>query len=184
MLKIVGGALKGRRLKTYKGNVIRPTSEKIREAIFDILTSFFPEGAVLDLFAGTGSMGIEALSRGMRKAVFVEDNPRIISLLRKNISACQIEDRVELITLSVTKGLKLLQSRDDKFRIIFLDPPYEGNWVGRTLLNISDAHIVTNDGIVIAEHSSKEMVKSSYGNLVLDDRRKYGQTEVSFFICS
>lgn len=180
-MRVIGGKIKGRRLETYWGRFLRPTSGKIREAIFNIITPLLNEGSVLDLFAGTGSFGIEALSRGMDRAVFIEDNPRILSLLKKNISNCQLENQTEVIGLRVARGLKILKFREEKFKLIFLDPPYQGNLAGTTLLEISEAKVLTKDGLVIVEHSAKGNLDSIYGDLRLDDQRKYGQALVSFF---
>jgi len=178
---VFGGTLQGRRLQTCRVASLRPTSEKIREAIFNILAPSLAEGPVLDLFAGIGSLGIEALSRGMERAVFVERNAAIISFLKKNISHCHLEEKSEVIGFPVSKGLKILKSRNEKFALIFLDPPYEEKLAGKTLLEISEAQLVTQDGLVVVEHSSKEILEESYGSLKMDDQRTYGQTLVSFF---
>ena len=180
-MRIIGGKLKGRRLKTCRGNFLRPTSEKVREAIFDIIAPFLTDGLVLDLFAGTGGLGIEALSRGMGRAVFIDNNPRIISVLKENIINCQLESQTEVMILPVTTGLKILRSRKETFKLIFLDPPYGGNLAGRTILKIGESNVLTKDGLVIVEHSSKENIKPFYGNLRLDDQRQYGRTIISFF---
>lgn len=180
-MRVFGGTLQGRRLQTCRVASLRPTSEKIREAIFNILAPLLTEGPVLDLFAGTGSLGIEALSRGMERTVFVESNGTIISFLKKNISHCHLEEKSEVIGFPVNKGLKILKARNEKFALIFLDPPYEEKLAGKTLLEISEAKLVTKDGLVIAEHSSKEILEESYGSLKMDDQRRYGQTLVSFF---
>lgn len=180
-MRVIGGKLKGKQIRTCRGLFLRPTSGKLREAIFNIITPFLTNGSVLDLFAGTGSLGIEALSRGMDRTVFVEKTPRVISVLRKNIIACQVQNRTEVLGCSVSKGLKILQSRKKRFKITFLDPPYQGNLAGRTLLEISEANLLKKDGLIIVEHSSGEHVNSAYGKLKLDDRRHYGQTLLSFF---
>jgi 16S rRNA (guanine966-N2)-methyltransferase len=181
LLRIAGGELKGRKLSTVKGSLVRPTSEKVREAIFDIMRPVVTDEAFLDLFAGTGGMGIEALSQGVMRAVFIEKNARVISVLRENINNLHLEDRAQIIPLSVTRGLRLLKMRGEQFRLIFLDPPYHSNLVEKALLELSEAKVVAENGIVIAEHPSNEIVKASYEDLVLDDRRQYGQTLISFF---
>ena len=180
-MRVFGGTLRGRRLQTCRVASLRPTSEKIREAIFNILDPLLAEGSVLDLFAGTGSLGIEALSRGMERAVFVEQNAVVVSFLKKNISYCHVEDKSEIIRLPVSKGIKILKSRNEKFALIFLDPPYQEKLAGKTLWEISEAQLITQDGLVIAEHSSKEILEESYGRLKMNDQRTYGQTLVSFF---
>jgi len=161
--------------------VVRPTSEKVREAIFDILRPVFPEWCFLDLFAGTGGMGIEALSRGMVRAVFVENDPHVVTVLKKNVSACKLEGRAEVISLPVQRALKRLKSRYEKFAVIFLDPPYQRNLVESTMQELSESRVLALGGVIIAEHASRESIKPVYGNLALDDRRQYGQTVISFF---
>ena len=180
-MRVISGELKGRRLQTCREKFLRPTSEKVREAVFNILSPFLTGGLVLDLFAGTGSLGVEALSRGMDRTIFVENNPRVVAILKKNISNCGIENRAEVISLSTSRALKILKAHDERFKLIFLDPPYQENLAGKTLLEIGAAKVLTVDGIVTVEHSSKEVLESVYGNLRRDDQRKYGQTLVSFF---
>ncbi|MCD6353787.1 MAG: 16S rRNA (guanine(966)-N(2))-methyltransferase RsmD [Proteobacteria bacterium] len=180
-MRIIGGKLKGRRLQACKGRFVRPTSDKIREAIFDIIAPFLSGGVVLDLFAGTGGVGIEALSRGMERTVFVEKDSRVIPILKKNIIGCQLEDRVEVISRSVSAGIKIISLRNEKFKLIFLDPPYQENLVERTLEEIWEANLLSKGGIVIAEHSTREMVGKYYGKLAGYDCRRYGNTLLSFF---
>ena len=180
-MRIIGGKLKGKQIKTCRGLFLRPTSGKLRETIFNILAPFLTGGAVLDLFAGTGSLGIEALSRGMDRTVFVEKNPRVITVLQRNIIASDLESQTEVMVCPVSKGLSVLRLRKDKFKAIFLDPPYQGNLVGKTLHGISGANLLEKDGLVVVEHSSREAIEAAYGALKLDDRRHYGQTVISFF---
>ncbi|HPD60856.1 MAG TPA: 16S rRNA (guanine(966)-N(2))-methyltransferase RsmD [Thermodesulfobacteriota bacterium] len=180
-MRVFGGILRGRRLQTCRVASLRPTSEKIREAIFNILDPLLTEGSVLDLFAGTGSLGIEALSRGMDRVVFVEQNATVVSFLKKNIRHCHVEDKSEIIRLPVSKGIKVLKLRNEKFALIFLDPPYQEKLAGKTLWEINEAQLITQDGLIIAEHSSQEILEESYGRLQMNDQRTYGQTLVSFF---
>jgi len=181
-VRIFGGRLKGKQIRTCRGLFLRPTSGKLRETIFNILAPCLTGGAVLDLFAGTGSLGIEALSRGMDRTVFVEKNPRVIMLLRRNIVACALEGQTEILGFTVSKALRILRQRKDKFKTIFLDPPYQANLVGKTLAELSGANLLEHDGLVVAEHSSRETIEICYGALRLDDRRQYGQTVISFFV--
>ena len=103
-MRIIGGTLKGRRLSTTKGDVARPTTDKVREALFSILSPCLTGGAVLDLYAGTGSLGLEAISRGMNRAVFIENSPQAFTVLTKNIGTCQAELQSEVIRLPVSKA--------------------------------------------------------------------------------
>lgn len=180
-MRIIGGTLKGKPLRTCRGLFLRPTSGKLRETLFNILAPCLTGGAVLDLFAGTGSLGIEALSRGMDRAVFVEKNPRVISVLHRNIAACDLESQTEVLGCTVSKGLNILSLRKDQFSTIFLDPPYRGDLIEKTLCALSKANLLEKSGLIIVEHSARAAIEASYGALKLDDRRQYGQTAISFF---
>lgn len=180
-MRVIGGALKGRHLSTTKGGAVRPTTDKVREAIFAILAPCLTEGAVLDLFAGTGSLGIEALSRGMTRGVFIENSTQALTLLKKNIVACELLAQTEIIRLPVIRGLRMVGSRNEVFDLVFLDPPYRDQLVGKILAAISEAAILATEAIVVAEHATKEVVPTVQGALRLDDQRRYGQTTISFF---
>ena len=180
-MRVVGGTFKGRRLQTCRVKSLRPTSEKIREAIFNIIAPWLAGGSVLDLYAGTGGLGIEALSRGMDRAVFVEHNSAIVSVLKKNISSCHCEEQSEVIGLPVSKGLKILKFRKEKFALIFLDPPYNEQLAGETIYEIYESQLLNEDGLITVEHSSREVLEKGYGGIKMENQRKYGQSLVSFF---
>ncbi len=181
-MRVIGGALKGRHISTAKGTSIRPTTDKVREAVFSILAPSLKGGAVLDLFAGAGTLGIEAMSRGMDRVVFIEDSAQALAILKKNVAACKLERQVEIIKLPVSRGLRIVRLRKERFDLIFLDPPYRDRLVGKSLLEISEADIVAADGTIVAEHAVREVIDQRYGALLLDDQRQYGQTMISFFI--
>jgi len=179
-LRVISGKCKAKKLFTFKGLSLRPTSDRVKESIFDILQKFPPGEKVLDLFAGTGALGIEALSRGARRAVFVEENARSGAALRKNIEACRLSGQAELVSKEVQAGLKALEERGDSFDLIFLDPPYGKGLACRTLQALSRSSLIAPDTLIVAEHSPGEDL-SSVPSLERIDWRKYGGTEVSFF---
>ncbi len=179
-MRVISGKCKGKKLFTFKGLSLRPTSDRVKESIFDILQKFPPGEKVLDLFAGTGALGIEALSRGARRAVFVEENARSGAALRKNIEACRLSDQSELIDREAQNGLKILEERGDSFDLIFLDPPYGKGLACRTLQALSRSSLIAPDTLIVAEHSPDEDL-ASVPSLERIDWRKYGRTEVSFF---
>lgn len=181
-MRVIGGTIKGRHLFTCRAPLLRPTADKVREAIFAIIAPLLQGGVVLDLFAGTGSLGIEALSRGMDRAVFVEDDRRVAAVLRKNLVACGMEDRAEVMSVPVEAALRVLHARGRTFRLIFLDPPYEEALAGKALQTLSQTRVLETEGLVVAEHSSREEMESIYGDLILDDRRRYGHTVISFYV--
>jgi 16S rRNA (guanine(966)-N(2))-methyltransferase RsmD len=179
-LRVISGNLKGKKLFALKGLSLRPTSDRVKEAIFDMLQKFSPGKNVLDLFAGTGALGIEALSRGAQRAVFVEGNARSGAVLRRNIEACRLSGQAELVSQEVQAELKALEERGDSFDLIFLDPPYGKGLAYRTLESLSRSHILSVNALIVAEHSPDEDL-ASVPSLERIDWRKYGRTEVSFF---
>jgi len=179
-LRVISGNLKGKRLIAAKGLSLRPTSDRVREAIFDILQDQFQVQNVLDLFAGTGALGIEALSRGAKRAVFVEGSVRSRGVLRRNIEECRLKEQAEVLGREAHAAIKILEARGEFFELIFLDPPYGKGLARRVLEALSRSSIVTPGTLVVAEHSLSEGLDSmpSWQRI---DRRKYGRTLVSFF---
>lgn len=180
-MRIVGGKAKGRRLLSAKGLKTRPTSDKVKESIFNILRLDFEGKDVLDLFAGTGNLGIEALSRGAMRAVFIENNRRAISILERNLNNCNFIDRSEIIESNVAQGIKILENKDLSFDLVFLDPPYAEQLLRDTLVKVSRSEIVKDGALLIAEHSHSERIEQHVERLTLIDQRRYGKTLVSFF---
>jgi 16S rRNA (guanine966-N2)-methyltransferase len=179
-LRVISGNLRGKRLFSPKGQELRPTSDRVKEAIFNILQDQFQGQNVLDLFAGTGALGIECLSRGASKAVFVDESPRSLSALRRNIEECRLKDKTEVLGRKVLPALKILEVRGETFGLVFLDPPYDKGEARRVLEVLSRSSILTPGALVVAEHSLSEGI-DSIPSLPRVDRRKYGRTLVSFF---
>jgi 16S rRNA (guanine966-N2)-methyltransferase len=179
-LRVIGGNLKGKKLFSVKGQNLRPTSDRVREAIFDILQNQFQGRNILDLFAGTGALGIEALSRGAKRAVFVEGGARSLGVLRRNIEECRLKEQAEVLGREARVAIKILEARGESFELIFLDPPYSKGLARRVLEALSRSSIVTAGTLVIAEHSlSEELDSMPFWQRI--DRRRYGRTLVSFF---
>ena len=180
-MRIISGEARGRRLARFKGQKIRPASDKVRGAIFNILGSALKESEVLDLFAGTGALGIEALSRGAKKVVFFENSPAALRVLNENLSLCRYGERAEVVKTPVERGLKLLIKKGERFDHIFLDPPYGKGMVEKSLKMLSRGEILKEGGIITLKHSDRELPLERYGNLILSDQRDYGRQHVSFF---
>ena len=179
-MRVISGKLRGKRLFSPKGLNLRPTSDRVKEAIFNILQDQFQGQNVLDLFAGTGALGIECLSRGARRAVFVEESPRSLSALRRNIEECRLKEQAEVLGRKVLPALKILEARGEAFGIIFLDPPYDKGEARRVLEALSRSSILTPGTLVVAEHSLTEEI-DPIPFLQRIDLRKYGRTRISFF---
>ena len=164
-----------------KGSAVRPTAGKVKQSLFDILPRDFSGMSILDLFAGTGNVSIEALSRGADRAVLVEASERAATVTRKNLDRLGFSVRSRVWVLPVARALRLLARRREAFDLIFLDPPYDHRLVGVTLKLIAQGDLLMPAGTVVAEHSARENVKSNYGALNLHDQRRYGDTLLSFF---
>ena len=159
---------------------LRPTSDRVKEAIFDILQDTVQEQKVLDLFAGTGALGIEALSRGAERAVFVEGSARSRIVLSKNIEACRLQEQAEVLSREVQAAIKILEERGETFDLIFLDPPYGKGLARKTLKTLSRGSVLAPEALIVAEHSPSENLDST-PPLERIDQRRYGSTLVSFF---
>jgi 16S rRNA (guanine966-N2)-methyltransferase len=179
-LRIIGGNLKGKKLFTLKGVDLRPTADRVKEAIFDILQNCIHGKKVLDLFAGTGALGIEALSRGARKAVFVEGSARSRAVLLKNIGACRLKEQAEVLGRGAREGIKILEKRGELFDLVFLDPPYGKGLARHALQALSRGFILAPGALIVAEHAPSENL-DFLASLERIDQRRYGITQVSFF---
>lgn len=180
-MRVIGGNAKGRRLKVPKGRALRPTAARVKEALFNILPRDLSGLRLLDLFAGTGNVTIEALSRGAEEAVLVDASKESGRAIRENLRRLGLADRVRLRSMPVERALRQLERQHEGFDLIFADPPYGQKLVERTLKIIAQGSILRNSGIIVAEHGVRDEVAARYGRLELRDRRRYGDTILSFF---
>jgi 16S rRNA (guanine966-N2)-methyltransferase len=180
-MRVIGGNAKGRRLKVPKGRNLRPTASRVKEALFNILPHDLSGLKALDLFAGTGNMTIEALSRGAPSAVLVDASVEACRVIRDNLSRVGQADRCRVLTIGAGRALRHLEQQHESFDLIFIDPPYGQRLVERTLTIIAQMSILRATGVIVAEHSVRDPVGERYGDLVLHDRRRYGDTMLSFF---
>ncbi len=180
-MRVIAGSLGGRILAPVKGR-IRPTAAKVREAVFNILGESVFKARVLDLFAGTGALGIEALSRGAHEAVFVEDHPGAIKVLRRNLEDLGLGDRSRVLPLPVAGALKKLAAQGEAFGLVFLDPPYGRDAAAATLRSLAASCLLQVRAWVVAEHSRRETLPEAIDSLALHRLRRYGDTQVSFYL--
>jgi len=176
-MKITGGTSKGRNLKVPAGSKVRPTSDKVKQALFNILGEKVDKCSFLDLFAGAGGIGIEALSRGADRVVFVDDARESLHVIKKNIELVGFSKRVEIVGAQVEKFLK---KTSEQFDIVFFDPPY--TLEQEPVLNlIAESGILKPDAIVIAEHFKKQPSPKQAGELTLTREAVYGDTVLAFY---
>lgn len=181
-MRVIAGDARGRRLVVPKDRRVRPTADRVKEALFSILTSRLGEFAdmrVLDIFAGTGNLGIEALSRGAARAVFVDAHRDSAEMIRKNLEITGFTDRARVMVQDAGVALKLLARDEAPFHLVFLDAPYHEGQTERTLAALAESPLIDQGTTVVAEFSSKEQIPALFGNLQETVRRIYGDTAIS-----
>jgi len=177
-MRVISGKAKGHKLKAPKSDRVRPALDQVKEAVFNILFDV-EDLSVLDLFAGCGSVGIEALSRGAKSALFVEIWDKAVESIRENLAHCKLSESATIMKMPVERAIETLSRRGASFDLIFVDPPYLKELVNPTLEQLSRSGIAHRNSIIVVEHHPKEPV-SAPESLVLTDSRKYGQTRISF----
>lgn len=178
-MRVIAGEAKGRRLKSVPGTSTRPITDRVKESLFNILSPRIEDARFLDLFAGTGSVGIEALSRGAEQAVFVEKSRAVLAVLKENLKITRLEDKAEVILGDVFQTLERMAGRP--FDIIYLAPPqYKGLWA-KTVEAIDKLPILTDGGLIVAQMHPKEYQELSLQRLRLVDQRRYGSTLLCFY---
>ncbi|MGO9566093.1 MAG: 16S rRNA (guanine(966)-N(2))-methyltransferase RsmD [Desulfomonilaceae bacterium] len=180
-MRIIAGRLKGLRLPSPRKQGVRPTTDRVREALFSTLGHVVEGSRVLDLFAGTGSFGFEALSRGATSVVFVDDDRQVIQTLIKTCDALQVVDQVRIVTMSADQAVGKLADSEDKFDIVFLDPPYGTEWVPKVVCNPVFTGLFTGDGLLIVEREEKAPELAIPAGFRQEFSRKYGDTLVEIF---
>lgn len=181
VVRVVSGIKKGLHLKAVPGTSTRPTTDKVKEAIFNIIGPYFDGGVGLDLFGGSGGLGIEALSRGIDKMIFVDRDQKAIQTIKGNLETCRLQDQAEVYRNDAVRALKAIVKRDITFDVIFLDPPYKQQKLTELIEEISKHQLLTNAGVIIAEHDSEVVLEKSIGNFELVRHEEYGIIGVSIF---
>ena len=178
-MRVVGGSAKGHRLQAPRGTGTRPTSDKVRESIFNLVRGEFVGGVVLDLFAGTGALGIEALSRGAERAIFVERRPAACDVIRRNLAHTKFEGSAVTLCKTVERALPEIL---DTCSLVLADPPYAYPAIHDIMASIGGARVIEDGSIVVLEHSPRFAVAERYGRLALLRQITYGDTAVSIFV--
>ena len=181
-LRIIGGRLRGKKLYSVPGTLTRPTADRVREAVFNILATEIIGTRVLDLFAGTGCLGLEALSRGAKLAVFIDNHQLPVSVIKKNIVACRFETVSRTFQLDLCNDANRLSVAGKDFDLVFMDPPYNRGLVEPTLAKLSFYGLLAKEAIIVVEHTPLEPIGETIMPFVVKDQRKYGKTLVSFLL--
>lgn len=175
-MRITGGDFKGKKLSTPNDYSIRPTSDKVKEAIFNMLMWDIDDAVCADVFCGCGSLGLEAVSRGARFCYFFDNSKVSLALTKKNIIACGAAEKAELIAGDFKKTIMTMKQKPD---IIFLDPPYEKGMLVKAIESISENNLLEDDGLIVAEHSKMEILPDDLCGFKKIKDKRYGMVAVS-----
>lgn len=180
-MRIISGEYRGRRLKAVPGTNTRPTTDKIKESMFNIIGPYFDGGECLDLFAGSGGLAIEAVSRGMEKATLIDKAPAAIKTIRENIAMTKEEERFTVIRSDATKALDKLKEQQKSFNLIFFDPPYAEQKIAVQIEKLLDYGLIAPEAVVVCEVDKKFELPEVIQTLNCFKIAQYGMTRVVFY---
>lgn len=175
-MRFLGGKYKGRKIEGYAIVGTRPTMDRVKESLFAMIQDSIYESTVLDLFAGTGSLGLEALSRGAKTCYLIDHNPKCIEMIRKTMQSCQIE--ANLCKTTYQKALENFSKMNQKFDIIFLDPPYEKHIIDEIVTFIYKKELLNKRGLIVCEYETEELVNTCFP---VYKERKYGSKKIKIY---
>ncbi len=177
-MRIISGKYKGRKVDGYTIDGTRPTMDRVKESVIGMIQTKLEDSICLDLFTGSGSVGLELLSNGAKKCYFVDNNYKVIETLNKNMKSLKISDDYEIIKSSYEEALKNFKNRNIKFDIIFLDPPYKFDYIVPSLKLISDYNLINEDGLIICEYENEDIDIENYELIKF---RKYGSKKIKIY---
>lgn len=181
IMKIISGTLKGRNIEGYNIEGTRPTMDRVKESLFGMIQDYIKDSTVLDLFAGSGNLGVEAISNGAKIAYFIDNNPEVIKVLNKNIANLDIQSKSRVILSDWKKALNTFATQNIKFDLIFIDPPYAYDVYEKILNKVSTLNLLSDNGLIIMEHSNLHL-PTTYENLTLYKERNYGNKSINIYI--
>ena len=184
-MRIIAGIAKGKKLLSPDDGTAttRPTLDRVKEAMFSIIQTHVPYSTVLDVFAGTGSLGIEAVSRGAKKCYLVDKSPETFPLLKKNVENLDFSDKCECLNMDSCKALEHLNKKEIVFNLIFIDPPYRKNMIPSAIEYIANNNLLQKDGVIVTKIDSIEEIFQGNEKIILTKSRKYGNTTVCIYSC-
>lgn len=180
-MRVISGKARGLKLDTPKNLDVRPTTDRVKESLFNIINPYIRESNILDLFAGTGSLGIECLSRGAKNCVFVDKSKDSIGIVKSNVKKARVENKSTILNIDFKDAVKRLSVQNQKFDVIFMDPPYYENMFIDCLKSIDELNLLKEDGLIVVEHDTKDLFDDSIGRLYKSREKKYGNTTITFY---
>ena len=178
-MRIIAGRFKGRKLVSFQAGHLRPTTDRVKESLFGKLAGVVSGARVLDLFSGTGNLGLEALSRGAKEVVFVEKSEKSLQILSKNIALLGVGDETQIVKGDVFRFIK--KWSDASFNLILVDPPFTQKIAHKVMVSLSQSQMLNAGGMVVVESSYQERIDDQYPSFNLLERRQFGDKRVSFF---
>lgn len=180
-MRVISGTAKGRPLKSVPGKGTRPTTDKVKEALFSMIGPYFEGGTALDLYAGTGGLGIEALSRGMEAAVFVDMEQNALDTVRANLKAAKVEAQAEVYRNDAGRALAALEKRGRAFDLVFLDPPYRLKHGDELMMTMAAKKLLKSDAVIVLEHESGYEYPENIPGFSRTRQSVYGETTISIY---
>ena len=183
-MRVIAGKFKGRKLAQFNNTKIRPTTDRVKESVFSILNDTVINVRFLDLCAGTGSIGIEAISRGATHVTFLEQNAKCAKLIEQNLQACGLKaatPQVQLIQKDVNKGIDRLHKQAETYELIYLDPPYSAQLYTKCISQISQTCVLQSNGLMLVQHHKDTELPDRVGGLTKHRQKQYGDTCVTFY---
>ena len=179
-LRVISGCARGHKLKCLEGMNTRPTTDRIKESLFNIIAGYIPDAYILDLFAGTGALGIEALSRGAEHAVFVDQSQSASKIIRDNLTHTKLEHKAKIHTTSWNDFIDKIYANDRKFDVIFMDPPYEKGFIIPVTQRIWEKNMLSENGLLVIERDKEDEVPKVIGGFEVYREQQYGRTVLCF----
>ncbi|MBB1078585.1 16S rRNA (guanine(966)-N(2))-methyltransferase RsmD [Limosilactobacillus sp. STM2_1] len=180
-MRIVAGKFGGRKLSAVPGMTTRPTTDKVKEALFNIIGPYFDGGTSLDLYAGSGGLSIEAVSRGINRAVLVDRQYQAIKTIRKNIAVTKHEEQFDVYKMDARKALNLFQKNGEKFKLVFLDPPYAKQQIVSDLGKMVENDLLLDGAIIVAETNQEAKLPENLAGFNFIKRQEYGITVLTIY---
>ncbi|MVO99204.1 16S rRNA (guanine(966)-N(2))-methyltransferase RsmD [Paenibacillus lutrae] len=182
-MRVISGNARGRALKSVPGMSTRPTTDKVKEAIFSMIGPYFDGGKALDLFAGTGGLGIEALSRGLDSCIFIDREKKSLDTIRYNLEVTKLAERAEIYRNDAGRALKALGKRGIKFDLVFLDPPYRFKIIQELMETMRELSLLEESATIVVEHDADDVLPEVIEGFVLQRRSDYGDTAITIYVC-
>ena len=183
-MRVIAGKYKGRRLSSLKNLKVRPTSDRVKESVFSIIRKNVTDANFLDLCAGSGSIGIEALSQGAKQVTFLDEDTQSIRLIEQNLEKCGLNrqnPQILMLQSEASKGISILSKQGKTYALIYFDPPYNAGIYKHCITQISDERILETKGLLLIEHHHNTQLPLDIGTLRCDRQNRYGATKISFY---